>query len=339
MSPLISIITPVYNTEKYLRQCVDSVLAQTYSNWELILVDDGSTDASSHICDLATRSTSKIKTIHQKNGGQSSARNRGLTRARGEYVTFLDSDDLLHPRFLELMSRQAFITKAPVVACKIKEFSYDLKPYSFFAIDMPSDKYTDNPKSILYHSEEATALALYQKKINLSACGKLYKSSLWKEEIFREGTGYEDLDILPLILLKSHITASYPLSLYFYRQHEESYVHRFSMKRTDVLKVTERLVNHMASHHPKLLPAALDRQLSANFNILGLIEANKRHLSNSNMEEARNICNDCWKKIKELRWRSLANAKVRFKNKTGILASYLGGRKLISFLSKIIYKN
>lgn len=100
-NPIISIIVPVYNTEKYLRRCIDSVLAQTFTDFELLLIDDGSTDFSPSICDEYARADKRIKTFHKPNGGVSSARNFGLDRANGEWVTFIDSDDYVTPSLLE----------------------------------------------------------------------------------------------------------------------------------------------------------------------------------------------------------------------------------------------
>ena len=92
---LISVIVPVYNVEPYLRRCVESILHQTYQNLEVLLVDDGSTDASGIICDEYAAIDDRVTVIHQKNGGLSAARNMGTDRARGEYLCFVDSDDLL----------------------------------------------------------------------------------------------------------------------------------------------------------------------------------------------------------------------------------------------------
>lgn len=103
MNPLISVIVPVYNVEKFLNQCVDSILAQTYKNFELILVDDGSKDKSGDICDDYAKNDTRIRVFHKENGGVSSARNYGLDNAQGEYVCFVDSDDWVDETYIEDM--------------------------------------------------------------------------------------------------------------------------------------------------------------------------------------------------------------------------------------------
>lgn len=112
---MISIVIPVYNVEKYLAECVDSVLAQTYTDWEAILVDDGATDSSGRMCDEYTKKDSRIRVIHRENGGLSAARNTGLNAAQGEYVYFLDSDDYILPRTLEEIQNTARREQADVV--------------------------------------------------------------------------------------------------------------------------------------------------------------------------------------------------------------------------------
>ena len=104
--PVISIIIPVYNSERYIHRCIDSVLRQTYPDYELILVDDGSSDLSGEICDSFANKDNRIKVIHQKNSGVSSARNTGITIAKGKYITFCDSDDELWPDYLAVMSNE-----------------------------------------------------------------------------------------------------------------------------------------------------------------------------------------------------------------------------------------
>ena len=102
--PTISIIVPVYNSEKYLGACIDSILSQYFRDFELILVDDGSRDSSPHICDDYTQKDSRVKVIHKENGGVSAARNDGLDIAKGEYVTFIDSDDWVERDYLSTLS-------------------------------------------------------------------------------------------------------------------------------------------------------------------------------------------------------------------------------------------
>lgn len=100
-TPTISVIVPVYNTEKYLRRCIDSVLAQTYADFELLLIDDGSKDKSGEICDEYAQKDARVRVFHKENGGVSSARNLGLDNARGEWVAFVDSDDYIEENYLK----------------------------------------------------------------------------------------------------------------------------------------------------------------------------------------------------------------------------------------------
>ena len=104
MNPIISIIIPVYNAEKTLNRCVDSVLNQTFHDWELLLIDDGSKDRSMYLCDEYALKDKRIKVFHKKNGGVSSARNMGLDYARGEWITFVDSDDYICENIFDLVS-------------------------------------------------------------------------------------------------------------------------------------------------------------------------------------------------------------------------------------------
>lgn len=124
-SPLISVIIPIYNTEKYLAQCVDSVLNQTYQNYEIILVDDGSTDKSGKICDAYAEKDNRITVVHKSNSGQSSARNAALDIAKGKYIYFLDSDDYIGDKLLEKLVKSAEEKNADVVFFEAKSFVDD----------------------------------------------------------------------------------------------------------------------------------------------------------------------------------------------------------------------
>lgn len=117
MNPRVSIIVPVYKVEKYLENCVESVLEQTYTNWELILVDDGSPDKCPQLCDAYAQKDDRISVIHKKNGGQASARNQGIKVAQGEYITFLDGDDFLSGEYLSKLILYAEQYHADIVQC------------------------------------------------------------------------------------------------------------------------------------------------------------------------------------------------------------------------------
>ena len=111
MNAKISVIVPVYNVEKYLKNSIDSILNQTYENFEIILVDDGSTDCCPEICDCYAKKNDNIRVLHKINGGLSDARNAGLKVAKGDYVTFIDSDDYVHPFYLEVLMHALALTK------------------------------------------------------------------------------------------------------------------------------------------------------------------------------------------------------------------------------------
>ena len=125
---LISVIVPVYNVEHYLNRCVDSILAQTYSDLEILLVDDGSTDSSGAICDAYARQDARVQVIHKKNGGLSDARNCGIEHAKGRYFCFVDSDDGIAPQMIEVLYRNLLNAGADVSAVALKYFSTEELP-------------------------------------------------------------------------------------------------------------------------------------------------------------------------------------------------------------------
>lgn len=126
--PTVSIIVPVYNVEKYLPACIDSILAQTFRDFELILVDDGSPDSCPALCDAAAEKDGRIRVIHQTNGGVSSARNFGLERAEGEYIGFVDADDSVAPVYLEWLYEALDACSAPIAMCAYRYVQEGRKP-------------------------------------------------------------------------------------------------------------------------------------------------------------------------------------------------------------------
>lgn len=214
MMPLISIIIPVYNTEKYIRRCIDSVISQTCNDWELILVDDGSTDGSGKICDEYAESDERIRVYHKTNGGVSSARNVGLDNARGVFIAFIDSDDFVEPTYLEKMydalQRNPDCSIASCSCCKyfegeIKPIEYDSWIFSNVRYVEPLD-YAD--RMLLMKSQH-------------TVWGKLFKTSVLRNVRFREGFNNEDilfaLDFYPQVENDRIRTVEIPDQLYYYR--------------------------------------------------------------------------------------------------------------------------
>ena len=302
MSAVVSVIMPVYNVERYLRAAIDSVLAQTYPHWELILVDDGSTDSSPEICDEYAANP-QITVYHTANGGLSAARNYGLRHSTAPWVLFVDSDDMIHPQCLAALMEVQKHSQCDIVSATAQE---DTEPH-FRRIGVPTMR--------VRTWEKAVELTLYQRCGMLNSMwGKLFARRLFEQEQFTEGILYEDLDIFYRLYDKVERVATTRARLYFYRMRAGSIIHTWNEHRTDVLTVMAKMEAYMAKRHPQLLKAARDRRLSANFNIFLLATANGQ----------KEIADRCWKVICALRGASLFNPKVRFKNHVGCLVSYLG---------------
>ena len=220
--PKISIIVPVYQVEQYLDRCVESVLAQTFRDFECILVDDGSTDTSGRMCDDYAHRDPRFSVIHKENGGLSSARNVAIPRARGEYLCFLDSDDTLHPRALELMLSTLEHSGADLVSAPLQEFSTDTPRFPELG---------ELPMTVL--GQEAFIDHLLPEnfgRICVTACGKLYHREIFDAIRYPEGKIYEDLHVYLDVLLRCSRIAVLEEPLYYY------YTNPASITRSSYLK-------------------------------------------------------------------------------------------------------
>ncbi len=314
---LISIVIPVYNVKTYLPWCLDSVLSQTYANIEVILIDDGSTDGSELVCDEYALRDSRIRVIHQVNAGPSVARNNALDLISGEYVTFVDGDDLIHPRYIETLYGNLCNNDAQISSVTFKLIREDVM--GIVDCDIIGELK-------VFSAECAVAQVLYQNKMDSGTWGKLYKRELFDGIRFPENKLYEDLSALPKLYEKATTIVHQLAPIYYYRQRNTSLMNSFSLKRSDVLDVTDEIVEQVKIHHPSLLPAAYDRKFSANMNILWLMST-----TGISSDE---IVNRCWSNIKELRLSSLFNRRVRLKNKIGAIASF-GGLWLLCRIFKL----
>lgn len=193
MKDLISIIVPVYNTEDYIQECILSVLNQTYKHWELLLVDDGSTDKSGEICENYAANDSRIKVFHQENAGQSKARNTALKHCQGEYYTFLDSDDRLPSNALEILYISLQKTGSDI-SCG-GGFSFGKRTRK--SVCMPDGSY-------VLSAEEACRRMFIQDGLNSNTVAKLYRAYLWNNVTFPENHIFEDVPIMYKIVLNSN---------------------------------------------------------------------------------------------------------------------------------------
>lgn len=205
---MISVIIPVYNVEPYLRQCIDSIISQTYTDLEVLLIVDGSPDNCGEICEEYARKDKRIKAFHTKNNGLSSARNYGILHANGEYIGFLDSDDWIEPEMYSDLLERIEVTGADICMCGYRKE------------DDPSE-YIFQPDEVIYNRTEALN-ALLKGKINNSVWNKLYRRELFREVRFPDGKNFEDVIILNELLWTAKRVAVISAPLYHYRVRQNS---------------------------------------------------------------------------------------------------------------------
>lgn len=256
MEDKISVIIPVYNVERFLKECVESVLNQSYSNFEIILVDDGSTDNSGVICDDFAKLDSRIIVVHKKNGGLSDARNIGLSYATGLYITFIDSDDSVDHLYLELLLGLICKYDADVSACREYSVTSNKNEQESVAVFTP------------FLAIESMLLEQY---ITPSACGKLYRLEFFKDISFPVGMLFEDFATTYKIFFKSRKIVQTNKKLYYYRPNPKGIMRSdFSEKYMDILTVHEMMIDFLNREIPELVNIAKARK--ARFSFLMLIK-------------------------------------------------------------------
>lgn len=256
--PLISVILPVYNVEDYIDRCMESVCSQSYSNLEIILIDDGSTDSSSVKCDQYAQKDSRIVVYHKENGGLSDARNYGIERANGEYITCIDSDDYVDKDYVDYLYALLSDDKTMMSICqhrvlfdsgKVKDFGSDGK-------DVLTNKVCI--ERMLYHDI-----------IDTSAWAKLYHRTLFSDVKYPYGKLFEDIGTTYKLMLKcDKISVGYQ-SKYNYIVRSNSIVNcAFNPKKLDLLETTDKMAEDVLNVYPELEKAVLRRRVYARFSTL-----------------------------------------------------------------------
>lgn len=246
---LVSIIIPLYNSELYIGDCLDSILAQTYREIEVILVDDGSTDQSAAICDLYASVDPRFKVIHQDNLGVSAARNTGIDHAAGRWITFVDSDDFLHPLMIEVLIGAAKKEDVPIA---IGDFSLTSKDYPHYRFQDPQ------PVRIRRQTSSWYIEALLNNKVQKSVWGMLFQAELIKGVYFTKGRIYEDLPYLPLVMRDHPPLVKINHVLYLQRINPDSITHQaVNMSTADRIAMKALQVRRIERYFPELKSLAI----------------------------------------------------------------------------------
>ncbi|MGN0314992.1 MAG: glycosyltransferase [Fusicatenibacter sp.] len=260
VSKMVSIIVPVYNIEKYLDDCIDSILKQVYQKIEVVLVDDGSDDGSSEKCDEWKKRDGRIKVIHQNNQGLSAARNAGIKEAEGEYILFVDGDDVIHPQMVELLFDTVIKHGCKIAFCEYEKFS-----------DTTEIEKQRKERQAAYHVEIVSAeeylIKLLCYKVRDVVWNGLYYRDIVLQNKFIIGKRNEDVWWKYLAIDAADEIASISNSLYYYRQREESIMSTFcGLKAFDDLEGRYNRGVYIADKYPALKTLALSEVIAVCMN-------------------------------------------------------------------------
>lgn len=246
---MISVIVPVYNVENYIKSCIESLLFQTYSDLEIILVDDGSTDDSGKICDRYERQDNRIRVIHKKNGGLSDARNKGLDVANGDFIGFVDGDDLIHPKMFEILLYNSLKYDAEISACVIKRVS------SIFDEKIENDiNIYDQKVKLLKREDSLKNIDI----ISVCACNKLYKRKMFKEIRYPVGKFHEDEFVIHELFFQSKKIVVTDQVLYYYIQRENSIMSAYNINKLyDAMEAYRKRIEFSKEKWQEVLPEIL----------------------------------------------------------------------------------
>ena len=235
---LITVIFPVYNVEKFLKNSLNSILNQTYKNLEIIVVDDGSTDKSGQICDDYEKKFKKIiKVYHKSNGGLADARNYGLQKATGKYICFVDSDDIIHNKMIETLYNSIIVDHTQIAVCNFKNINENYNLSHFNKKIEIKNKYI--------YSKEDSLKAMVNLNIGFApnVCTKLLERKLFtKDCYFPKGRLYEDMIVTTKILNKIKNVSYLDCELYFYLQRRNSITQKFNIKEYDHIEMSKQVL-------------------------------------------------------------------------------------------------
>lgn len=309
---LVSVVVPVYNVEKYLENCVYSIIKQTYENIEIILVDDGSTDNSSSLCDSFMKRDKRINVYHKKNGGLSDARNYGIEQSKGKYLTFVDSDDTLENDCIEYLYNLLNKYNTMMSICNYNVITNN-KIISY------------TTKDLEFKFDKITALKelLKENKFSVSSCAKMYEKNLFNNVKFPVGKLCEDNGTTYKLVEKCAYIAYGSKSKYNYYKRENSIMtSSFNEKKFDLIELVDQMKSDLESKYPELHDDILKKQILSRFSILRQIV-----LSDYNNKEK---IDEIVKFLKKNKKFIFTNKNVSKREKMAML-SLLFGKKFFKF--------
>lgn len=256
----VSIVVPVYNVENYLEKCVKSIMSQSYKNIEIILVDDGSTDQSGEICEKLKRIDSRVIVLHKENGGQSEARNMGIDYSKGEWITFIDSDDYVSEDYIQyLMDLNGKLD----TDISIASFTY-----------ITNNKRIDHStgEEIKMKTQEAMRRMLLDDGFDMGPWAKMYRTAFFKKIHFPEGKLYEDSLTTYEIFAEARSVSFGSKSVYYYVNRSNSTVNGvFNEKKFDLIEMNKKTELFIKNKFPEIAPEAHRRVIWAYFSTLNQV--------------------------------------------------------------------
>lgn len=243
MNPLISVIVPIYDVEKYLARCVDSIVNQTYKNLEIILVDDGSPDRCPQMCDDYAEKDSRIKVVHKKNGGLSDARNAGMAVAKGEYISFIDSDDYVSDDFFECLLDVMNKENSDIAECSV------VKLYE----DNRFDEFSDDLSVKTYDTQDAMSVLIAENPFHQHVWNKLYKTELVRDIPYAVGKLNEDEFWTYQVFGRANKVSKLNKTMYYYFQRNSSIMGvGYNIRRLDALEGKANRQKYIENNFPEL---------------------------------------------------------------------------------------
>lgn len=249
MADLISIIVPVYNVEKYLDQCIESIINQTYKELEIFLIEDGSPDNCGAICDSWAKKDDRIKVFHVDNGGSARARNIGLLHAKGKYVGFVDADDFLMPSMYEILYKLAINSSAEITECGYYKVTSDVMHNSLNNLEGKTIRTFNTAEALLENVRDTV--------VQQVVWNKLYLKRIIGNTFFTEGKYIDDEFWTYKIIGSAKKIVSTTEKLYCYRQQEASMMHQsFSLRRMDALEAKLQRLKYLEQRFPSIVSEA-----------------------------------------------------------------------------------